>query len=270
MTHLTFEPRFATANNAENSQSPLCDQQFLYYSRHLLLPDWPEQHQLQLRQKKVLIVGMGGLGCPAATYVAGAGVGCLILADGDNVELSNLPRQTLFRQQDLGQNKAQAAAAALQQLNPFIRIEAIPTMLDEAQLSRHIAAVDLIIDCSDNMPTKLIINRLCQQQQRSWLGASASGYQGYSWLINPAAGGCLCCLGHQQPLPPGGCLQQGIYAPLVGLLGLQLASMALQQFSTNAPRYSFVQIYQHQWQQFNRCQLLADPDCVICGATTNV
>jgi len=273
----TLEKSSTSANHSAPTalQSPLPDQQFLYYSRQLLLPDWSEQRQLQLQQKKVLIVGMGGLGCPAATYLAGAGVGWLLLADGDKVELSNLPRQTLFRVSDVGANKAQAAAATLQQLNPFIRIDALPVILDEAELARRIAWADLVLDCSDNLATKLAINRICQQQQRCWLGASASGYQGYSWLINPASGGCLAkggcleCLGHQQPLP-GGCLQQGVYTPLVGQLGLQLASMALQQLANGRRRRSFVHIYQHHQQQFSQCQLLADPQCECCGVTADV
>ena len=187
---MTITRLSAITNATPALQSPLSDQQFLYYSRQLLLPDWSEQRQLQLQQKKVLIVGMGGLGCPAATYLAGAGVGWLLLADGDKVEFSNLPRQTLFRQQDVGQNKAETAAATLRQLNPFVRIDALAQMLDEAELARRIAWADLVLDCSDNLATKLAINRLCQQQQRGWLGASASGYQGYSWWINPASGGC--------------------------------------------------------------------------------
>ena len=248
---------------------PLPDQQFLYYSRQLLLPDWSEQRQLMLTQKKVLIIGLGGLGCPAATYLAGAGVGWLLLADGDKVDLSNLPRQTLFRTSDIGLNKAEAAAATLQQLNPFIRIDALPQMLDEAELARRIAWADLVLDCSDNLATKLAMNKICQQQQRPWIGASASGYQGYSWLINPGSGGCLSCLGHQSPLLPGGCLHQGIYAPLVGQLGLQLASMALQQLATSRRRRNFLQIYQHHQQQFSQCQLLADPECQCCGVNTS-
>lgn len=259
-----------TVSDTTALQSPLSDQQFLYYSRQLLLPDWSEQRQLQLRQKKVLIVGVGGLGSPAATYLAGAGVGWLLLADGDKVELSNLPRQTLFRQADIGQNKAEVAAVTLRQLNPFIRIDALPQMLDEAELARRIAWADLVLDCSDNLATKLAINRLCQQQQRCWLGASASGYQGYSWLIQPGSGGCLCCLGHQQPLLPGGCLQQGVYTPLVGQLGIQLASMALQQLGSCRRRRNFVQIYQHHQPQFSQCLLVADPDCECCGVTADV
>jgi sulfur carrier protein ThiS adenylyltransferase len=261
----TSKPSSTQISQSSSLQSALTDQQFLYYSRQLLLPDWSEQRQLQLQQKKVLIVGMGGLGCPAATYLAGAGVGWLMLADGDKVELSNLPRQTLFRQHDIGQNKAVAAADSLQQLNPLIRIDALPKMLDEAELARRIAWADLVLDCSDQLETKLCINRLCQQLQRSWLGASASGYQGYSWLINPARGGCLMCLGHQQGLLPGGCLQQGIYTPLVGQLGLQLANLALQQLMNEQLPASFVQIYQHRQQQFSLCQLQADPTCTCCG-----
>ncbi len=269
MTIIKLVAKSAPKNMPLAPQSPLCDQQFLYYSRQLLLPDWSEQRQLQLQQKKVLIVGMGGLGCPVATYLAGAGIGWLLLADGDQIELSNLPRQTLFRQQDIGQNKAKVAAATLQQLNPFIRIDALAKRLDETELARRIAAVDLVIDCSDNIETKLSINRLCHQQQRGWLGASASGYHGYSWFIQPASG-CLSCLGHLQPLAPGGCLQQGVYTPLVGQLGLQLASMALQQLGSTAYADSFLHIYQHQQQQFERCQLLADPQCECCGANADV
>jgi len=266
---ITSTSSFTSALQSLSLQPALTDQQFLYYSRQLLLPDWTEQRQLQLQQKKVLIVGMGGLGCPAATYLAGAGVGWLMLADGDKVELSNLPRQTLFRQHDIGQNKAVAAADTLQQLNPFIRIDALPKMLDEAELARRIVWADLVLDCSDQLETKLLINRLCQQQQRSWLGASASGYQGYSWQINPASGGCLMCLGHQSGILPGGCLQQGIYTPLVGQLGLQLANLALQQLISDQPPTSFLQIYQHREQQFSKCQLQADPTCDCCGVKTH-
>jgi len=265
------QPSMAAAFQSPSAlQPPLPDPQFLYYSRQLLLPDWSEQRQVQLSRSKVLIVGIGGLGCPAATYLAGAGVGWMVLADGDQVEQSNLPRQTLFRLSDLGLNKAEAAAASLKQLNPFIRIDTIPHQLDEAELARRIAWADLVLDCSDNLATKLAINRLCQQQQRCWIGASASGYQGYSWLIQPGNGGCLSCLGHQSPLAAGGCLQQGIYSPLVGQLGLQQASLALQQLTMARQRPSFMQIYQHHQQQFSQCQLLADPRCECCGVTTDV
>lgn len=243
---------------------PLSDQEFLYFSRQLLLPDWSEARQLQLKHSRVLLVGIGGLGCPTASYLAACGVGELWLADGDQVELSNLPRQILFQHSDLGQNKAQAAARRLQQQHPFLRCKALSQQLAEKELTVLLTKVDLVIDCTDNQDSKLLLNKLCQQLQKCWLGATATAYQGYSWLLHPGRG-CLHCLGQDVPLATGGCLAQGAYAPLLAQLACQLVSSAIDVLLQQAPAQNQLQLYQHPQRQFIRCNFTPDPACPICG-----
>lgn len=245
---------------------PLSDHEFLYFSRQLLLPDWSEARQLRLKHSRVLIIGIGGLGCPTASYLAAAGVGELWLADGDQVELSNLPRQILFQQSDLGQNKAQAAARRLQQQNPFVHCKTLPQQLAESELRTLLPKVDLVIDCTDNQHSKLLLNKLCQQMHQSWIGATATAYQGYSWLLHPGQG-CLHCLGQDVPLAIGGCLTQGAYAPLLAQLASQLVSTALDLLLQQAPGQNQLQLYQHAQRQFIRCTFTADPLCPICGVS---
>lgn len=255
------------------SANSLSDAEFLYYSRQLLLPDWSESQQLALRQKTVLVIGVGGLGCPAATYLAGAGVGQLWLCDGDHIELSNLPRQPLYRAADVGAFKAAAAKTALSAYNPHISVTALNKYADEQMLHLLLPKVDLVLDCSDNLATKLLLNTLCRQYHRSWAGASAVAYQGYSWFMpsqlaagSPAehrATGCLQCLGHDVPLAVGGCATQGAYAPLVAMLAMQLCAVALDFLRGKTPAARF-QLYQHHNASFVPLSIAVDPQCPVC------
>ncbi|WP_333798033.1 HesA/MoeB/ThiF family protein [Rheinheimera sp.] len=274
------------ATSSSQGAETLQDQEFLYYSRQLLLPDWSEATQLLLKQKKLLLIGLGGLGCPAATYLAGAGVGQLWLCDGDTVELSNLPRQPLYRPADVGLNKAEAAKAALQSYNPYIRLTALAQYADEALLHLLLPKVDFVLDCSDNQTTKLLLNRLCHQYQKAWAGASVVAYQGYSWLMPPAfvqkpqpgkhdikhntqnqpkpgRMGCLQCLGQDVPLTPGGCASQGVFAPLVATLAMQLSSGALN-YLRGVQQQGWFLLYQHQQQNFVPLTITVDKDCAVC------
>lgn len=261
-------PRQRPQGSEQTVMSPsLSDQEFLYFSRQLLLPDWSETRQLRLKHSRVLIIGIGGLGCPTANYLAACGVGELWLADGDQIELSNLPRQMLFQHSDLGQNKAQAAARRLRQQHPFLRCKAMPQQLAEKELMVLLPKVDLVVDCTDQQDSKLLLNKLCQQWQKSWIGASATAYQGYSWLLHPGQG-CLHCLGQDVPLPTGGCLSQGAFAPLLAQLASQLVSTALDLLLQQAPAQNQLQLYQHAKREFVRCTFNKDPQCPICGAAS--
>ncbi|MCT6699463.1 ThiF family adenylyltransferase [Rheinheimera sp. 4Y26] len=287
-----------TAGMQQKAAGTLKDEEFLYYSRQLLLPDWSETQQLLLKQKKLLVIGLGGLGCPAATYLSGAGVGELWLCDGDKVELSNLPRQPLYRPADVGQNKAEAAKAALQAYNPYIRLTAFAQYADEALLHLLLPKVDFVLDCSDSQATKLLLNLLCRQYQKAWAGASVVAYQGYSWLMPPTTTGgaqntdhniqhsiapptenkgadraenqqiapvmgCLLCLGQDLPLTPGGCASQGVFAPLVATLAMQLSSGALH-YLRGAQQKGWFLLYQHQQQNFVPLTITADENCAVC------
>ncbi len=139
----------------------LTNNEQLRYSRQTMLKQIGDQGQQALKNAQVLIVGMGGLGNPVSMYLAAAGVGTLYLADGDSVELTNLQRQILFTEQDINHNKADTAAEKLHQQNPDISIEVIDEMLDEELCQYYLNQVDLVIDCSDNIATRYLINSQC-------------------------------------------------------------------------------------------------------------
>ena len=140
-------------------------QEFSRYTRHIQLSDFGVNGQRKLKAARVLIVGCGGLGAPVSLYLAGAGVGHITLVDGDNVELSNLQRQVIFSEADIGQSKSFCAQARLQQLNSHITIEAINKSLGTDNAAELIAAADLVIDCTDNFAVRYLINDLCKAQQ---------------------------------------------------------------------------------------------------------
>ena len=139
----------------------LSDEQLMRYNRQILLHDFDVAGQERLQQSRVLVVGLGGLGCPAALYLAAAGVGELLLADGDDVELSNLQRQIAHSGDDIGTNKARSAAVAITALNPEVVIEVIPRALVEDTMAELVARVDLVVDATDNYPVRFALNRAC-------------------------------------------------------------------------------------------------------------
>lgn len=156
----------------------LSDAELLRYNRQIMLPQWDIAAQEKIKASKVLIIGMGGLGCPAALYLASAGVGELWLADFDTVELSNLQRQILYRDTDIGLPKAQAAAQHLQQVNPHIVIRPMVMALNDDNLLAIIQQVDVVLDCSDNFNTRDAVNSACVQADKPLVSAAAIGVNG--------------------------------------------------------------------------------------------
>lgn len=178
----------------------LNDQEFLRYSRQLLLEDVGPEGQEKLTQATVLIVGLGGLGSPAALYLAAAGVGTLLLADDDQLHLTNLQRQILYRTGDIGTNKAQLAKQHLQALNPLVESITLEQRLQGATLSDAVARADLVLDCSDNMATRHAVNATCIQASVPLISGSAVGFSGQLLVIEPPyAHGCYACLYPEQP-----------------------------------------------------------------------
>mgnify|MGYP005843153351 CR=1 FL=1 len=203
----------------------LSDAELERYSRQLLLPDFDLAGQEALARARVLIVGLGGLGSPAALYLAGAGVGELLLADGDTLELSNLQRQIAHREADIGSCKAQSAAAAVIRLNAGVRARALQVHLDESALFDACGGVDLAVDATDNYPTRFALNRACIAAGIPLVSAAAVRTEGQIATFNPAAGGgCYRCLypreGAESALR---CSESGVLGPVVGILGSLLA-----------------------------------------------
>lgn len=211
----------------------LSDDELLRYNRQLLLPEFDIAGQEALLASKVLIVGLGGLGCPAALYLAAAGVGEIHLADGDAVELSNLQRQIAHGDADIGRNKAASVAASIAALNPGVQTVVIEERLQEAGMLSRVAAVNLVLDATDNYPARFALNRACIAAGVPLLSAAAVRAEGQLALFDPHRGGpCYRCVypveGDQTALS---CSQSGVLAPVVGVLGTLQAMEALKLLS---------------------------------------
>ncbi|MDR2366045.1 MAG: HesA/MoeB/ThiF family protein, partial [Zoogloeaceae bacterium] len=192
------------------------DQQLLRYSRHILLDELGIGGQERLLAAKVLIVGAGGLGSPVALYLAAAGVGTLVIADGDTVDASSLQRQILHTEARIGENKARSARSALAALNPQIEVIAVEQQLEGAALEHEVRSADLALDCSDNFAVRDAINRACVQFGRPLVSGAAIGFTGQICVFDrrAAASPCYHCL-----FPEDGeadaprCAQSGVFAP---------------------------------------------------------
>ncbi|ABF44479.1 UBA/THIF-type NAD/FAD binding fold protein [Deinococcus geothermalis DSM 11300] len=195
------------------------------YSRQLLVPEWQGAGaQERVRGAAVLVVGAGGLGGPVILQLAGAGVGRLVIADGDTVDLSNLHRQTQFSLADVGRPKAEVAAARAQALNPFVRVEVAPR-LDAGNADTLLAGVDLIVDATDNFEARYAIADACGRAQREWVWGAASGTSGLVSVFGPD-------LGLRDVFPDPGdaasCDEAGVLGPLPNVVGGVMALEALK------------------------------------------
>ena len=199
----------------------LSDEQLQRYSRQVLLNDFDVAGQERLLNSRVLVLGLGGLGCPAALYLAAAGVGTLLLADGDEVELSNLQRQIAHGEADIGRNKAVSAAAAVEALNSDVVVEVIPRHLYEPDLPALVQRVDLVVDASDNYPARFALNRACIAAAVPLVSAAAVRAEGQLSVFDPHRGGpCYRCLyPDTDTLTALSCSESGVLAPVVGVLG---------------------------------------------------
>ena len=208
----------------------LNDKQLERYARQILITDFDVRGQESLLAATVLVVGLGGLGSPAALYLAAAGVGRLILADGDRVELSNLQRQIAHQETDIGRNKASSAASSAAALNSDIKVEIVDKNLVETDLFPLLDGVDLVVDASDNYPIRFALNRVCINRAVPLVSAAAVRSEGQISVFDPVRGGpCYRCLyrdeGEQSALS---CAQSGVLAPVVGVFGSLLAMEAMK------------------------------------------
>ena len=202
------------------------------YSRQTLLPEIGTDGQRQLLASSVLCIGAGGLGCASLPYLVGAGVGRIVIVDPDRIERDNLQRQVLYGEADLGQAKAEVAARRLADLNPDIRIEAVSERLDTDNIERLLEACDLIIDGSDNYPTKYLAGDASIKFDVPLIYGSATGMEAMVTVFAPGRGPCLRCLFPQAPqgwVP--NCNEAGVLGPLVGLAGAAQAVEAIKLLS---------------------------------------
>jgi molybdopterin/thiamine biosynthesis adenylyltransferase len=207
------------------------DQQLLRYSRHILLPEIGVEGQQRLLNAHVLIVGAGGLGSPAAMFLAASGVGTLTICDGDMVDLTNLQRQLLHRTSSIGMPKAESASATLAEVNPEVRVIALNERADEARLLELAAQADVVLDCSDNFATRYTINRICKKVCLPLVSGAATRFDGQVTVfdLRRTDSPCYNCLYPEHAeSEETRCAVMGVFAPLVGVIGSLQAAEALK------------------------------------------
>lgn len=242
------------------------DRDFMRYSRQILLEDIAIGGQQKLLASRVLIVGLGGLGAPAALYMAGAGIGTLVLADDDEVHLSNLQRQILFTSEDINQPKAQIARQRLTQLNPDIELIALQARLGGEELEREVALADVVLDCTDNMATRQAINAACVAQNTPLITASAVGFGGQMMVLTPPwAQGCYRCLWPDDVEPERNCRTAGIVGPVVGVMGTLQALEAIKLLSGMETERNRLRLFDARSSNWRQLALHRASRCPVCG-----
>ncbi|ELE8608414.1 HesA/MoeB/ThiF family protein [Salmonella enterica] len=242
------------------------DRDFMRYSRQILLADIAIEGQQQLLNSHVLIVGLGGLGSPAALYLAGAGIGTLTLADDDDVHLSNLQRQILFTTDDITHPKAQAAKLRLAQLNPGSKLIVLQQRLTGDVLKNAVAHADVVLDCTDNMATRQEINAACVALNTPLISASAVGFGGQLMVLTPPwEQGCYRCLWPDDVEPERNCRTAGIVGPVVGVMGTLQALEAIKLLSGIETPSGELRLFDGKTSQWRSLALRRASGCPVCG-----
>lgn len=243
------------------------DQALLRYSRHILLDDIDIAGQSKLLQSRALIVGVGGLGSPAALYLAASGVGHLTLVDPDTVELSNLQRQIAHTEDAIGQPKSESARTRLQQLNSTLQVQALNSALTGDALQQAVATSDVVLDCTDNLDARFALNAACVKAGKPLVSGAAIRWEAQIALFHPAAGGaCYQCLykpGHHTATR---CAEAGVAAPLVGIIGAMQALEAIKVLANaGQPLINRLLLLDAKSLQWREMQLKPDPRCEACS-----
>jgi len=238
------------------------------YSRHLLIPEVGEKGQFKLLDSRVLLIGAGGLGSPAAYYLAAAGVGTLGIIDADVVDESNLQRQILHNTNRVGQYKAESARETIEALNPDIKVVTYIERLDETNVRRIIGDYDVILDGTDNFPTRYLLNDAAILENKPVVHGSVFRFEGQLTVFKPYEGPCYRCL-YPEPPPPAlapSCAEAGVLGVLPGIIGLLQATETIKLLlGIGDPLVGRLMTYDALVGEFNELRLFRDPKCPACG-----
>jgi molybdopterin-synthase adenylyltransferase len=254
---------------------PLSDDELDRYARHLVLREVGGVGQAKIRAARVLIVGAGGLGSPAALYLAAGGIGTLGLADDDAVSLSNLQRQILFRTADIGRSKVEAGAEALNALNPGVQIVPHTLRLTAANAAALIADYDIVVDGSDNFATRFLLNDACFFARKPLVSAAVTEFEGQLATYKGYEPGCPCyrCL-FAAPPPPGtvpNCSETGVLGAAAGVMGaLQALEVLKEVAGLGTGLAGKVLTYKALAAEFRTARLPKDPACALCGTAPTI
>jgi adenylyltransferase/sulfurtransferase len=238
------------------------------YSRQIALPQLGEAGQARLAMGTALVVGLGGLGAPAALYLASAGAGHLVINDFDRVDETNLPRQILFAPADVGEFKTHAAAEKLRAWNPALRVTVMNRRLDDAELGEAIGACDVVLDCTDNFATRLRINRLAHTHRRPLVSGAAIRFEGQLAVFRHErpGGPCYQCLYGAGDEGLENCAGQGILAPVAGTVGCMMATEALKILAgLESEAAGRLWLYDGLTGATRSVGIPARADCPVCG-----
>ncbi|HEY8907176.1 MAG TPA: molybdopterin-synthase adenylyltransferase MoeB [Rhodoferax sp.] len=245
------------------------DQQLLRYSRHILLNEVGIEGQERLLAGHALIIGLGGLGSPAALYLASSGVGQITLCDNDTVDFSNLQRQIIHRTATVGQPKVISAQAALHDINPEVRCIPLQLRVDEAKLMELIALSDVVLDCCDNFATRYAVNRACVAQKKPLVSGAAILTNGQISVFDfrREDAPCYNCLfSEESEADELRCATTGVFAPLVGIIGTMQAAEAIKLLIGLEEGLSGKLLFVNALDMsFIRSDLCKDPTCKVCG-----
>lgn len=250
--------------------SELNDDQLLRYSRHILLPEIGVEGQEKLLNARALVLGAGGLGSPAALYLASAGIGAITLVDDDTVDLTNLQRQILHTMHTVGWTKVESGKHALARLNPEVQVDAVHERLEGERLHELIAAADVVLDCTDNFATRHALNRACVAHRKPLVSGAAIRFDAQISVydLRRDDSPCYNCLfpeeGETEEMR---CAVMGVFAPLTGIVGTVQAAEALKLMvgigESLCGRVLLLDALSMTWRSY---KLTRDPQCTVCGA----
>ena len=246
------------------------DDQLLRYNRHIMLPQVGIEGQNKLHDAHVLIIGLGGLGSPAAMYLASAGTGQLTLVDDDSVELTNLQRQIVHRSQNIGEAKVESARTNLLEINPEIKVHTLRQRLDRDSMREHIAQADIVLDASDNFATRFAINQACVELKKPLVSGAAIQFEGQLTVFDSRRDDCPCysCLYPATGEDNASCSENGILAPVVGIIGSMQALEAIKLIcGIGEPLYGRLLLLDALSLQWRSMKFKKDPACPVCSKT---
>ena len=244
------------------------DEQIERYSRHIILPEVGGSGQQKMLEARVLLLGAGGLGSPAAYYLAAAGIGNLGIVDFDRVDLSNLQRQIIHSTERIGMLKTESAKKTIKALNPDVNVTLYNERLDSSNIMNLIEGYDYIVDGSDNFPTRYLVNDACVMKNKTLIHGSIYRFEGQVTVFKPGDGPCYRCL-YPEPPPPGmvpNCQEGGVLGVLAGVIGnLQVVEILKLILGIGKPLVGKLLIYDALNTEFRNLRLRKDANCPICG-----
>lgn len=262
-----------SAAKPAKARSPMSDDLLLRYSRQIMLPEFDIEGQERLRNSSALVVGLGGLGCPAALYLASAGIGELILADSDQVDLTNLQRQIAHSQAMIGENKAASVAQSIRAINNDVALRVHRQDLAGADLPALVGEADVVLDCTDSYLSRSAINRACACAKVALVSGAAIRWEGqlsvfdFRLVETP----CYYCLYGDISQDQLSCSQTGVMSPVVGVIGSMQALEAIKLVTqTGKAATGRVLLFDGMVSAWREFQLSRDPQCVVCGSVKPV